>query len=117
MKDRHGSLENEILNVVWQLEEALRSEDTDISVNKIYQIMNEQNTTRAYTTIKTVMDRLVEKNILKRAKIGKKFCYSSTSSRTQMASKAIQKLAHQYFHDDIRQLMRAIEKESLQVTY
>ena len=114
MKDSHGNLENEILNAIWRLEE--NQYDVNISVNEVYTILNASTNARAYTTIKTVMDRLVEKQLLERNKIGKKFCYNSTSSRKEMAQKAIKKLAKQYFHNDIRSLMNAVEKECLQPT-
>jgi len=113
MKDTHGNLENEILNAIWRLEES--KTDVDISVNEIFNILNCGKNYRAYTTIKTVMDRLVEKQLLTRCKIGKRFCYNSTTSRQEMAQKAIQKLVGQYFHNDLRSLMTAIESECLQL--
>ncbi len=115
MKNSHGNLENEILNVVWNFEET--QNDPIISVNEVFAVMNESNSSRAYTTIKTVMDRLVEKRLLTRIKIGKKFCYNSTASREELAQKAIKKLAKQYFQNDIRSMMKAIEKECLQLVY
>ena len=114
MKDSHGNLENEILNAVWKFEE--NNCDSHISVNDVYNLMNAGTSPRAYTTIKTVMDRLVEKNLLVRYKTGKKFYYNSTESRTELAQKAIQKLARQYFHSDMRMLMKAVESECLQLT-
>lgn len=113
MKNKHGSLENEIMNVIWDLEEAT-PESTSISVNDVFALLNEGENTRAYTTIKTVMDRLVEKDLLIRKKTGKKFCYSSLESRNEIAQKAIKKLAKQYFRDDIKLMMNAIEKSYLQ---
>ena len=112
MKESHGNLENEILNAVWKFEE--NKCDTNITVNDVFSIINAGGTLRAYTTIKTVMDRLVEKNLLVRNKIGKKFCYNSTLSRHELARKAIEKLARQYFHSDMKMLMNAVEKECLQ---
>ena len=57
------------------------------------------------------MDRLVEKKLLDRYKEGKRFCYKSTSSRDEMATKAIKSLANQYFNSNLNSLMKAIEKE------
>ena len=114
MKDSHGNLENEILNVIWKFEE--NNCDTNITVNDVFNMLNAGPSPRAYTTIKTVMDRLVEKKLLVRNKIGKKFCYNSTESRIELAQKAIQKLARQYFHNDMQLLMRAVETECLQPT-
>lgn len=110
MSFMHGILESEILNAVWAMEE---NEDklNNISVNDVLCRINEKGNVRAYTTIKTVMDRLVEKNLLKRRKTGKKFSYMSVESREKMAETAINKLANQYFNNDIRSLMKALEKQ------
>ncbi len=106
----HGTLENEILNAVWTMEE--NGIDTkDISVSEVLTEINNNGNVRAYTTVKTVMDRLVEKKLLKRQKSGKKFCYMSVESREKMAASAISKLAGQYFNNDVRSLMRALEKQ------
>lgn len=110
MSFTHGTLENEILNAVWFMEESGKNIH-DISVSEVLESINESGNIRAYTTVKTVMDRLVEKKLLKRAKRGKKFCYKSTESREEMAAVAIDKLANQYFNNDIRSLMKALEKQ------
>lgn len=112
MSTSHGTLENEIMNAVWTLEEELSSKN-GISVSDIVNYINRNGTTRAYTTVKTVMDRLAEKNLLVRTKYGKKFCYNSTSSRRESANVAIRRLAGQYFNNDVRMLMKALEKECL----
>lgn len=106
----HGTLENEILNAIWSMEESgtIRK---DVSVSDVLDKINQNGNIRAYTTVKTVMDRLVEKKLLKRQKSGKKFCYVSVESREQMAATAINKLAGQYFNNDMRSLMRALEKQ------
>ena len=106
----HGTLENEILNAVWAMEED-GIENKNISVNEVLSSINSRGNVRAYTTVKTVMDRLVDKNLLKRQKTGKKFCYTSVESREKMAESAINKLANQYFNNDIRSLMKALEKQ------
>lgn len=111
MTYRHGKLENQILQVLWAQEED--NEDSDISVSDIFGSIAKTDSPKAYTTIKTVMDRLVEKNMLVRYKNGKKFYYKSVSSRDDMAKKAIERLAKQYFNNDIRLLMNTVEKECL----
>lgn len=111
----HGTLENEILNAVWSMEE--NGVDTiNISVSEVLSEINNNGNIRAYTTVKTVMDRLVDKNLLVRQKSGKKFCYKSVESREAMAQNAINKLAGQYFNNDIRSLIRALEKQCAAVT-
>ena len=109
MRKINGSLENEILDAVWNIEEG--NEDARISVAEVQEQLNASSPKRAYTTIKTVMDRLVEKKMLLRYKEGKKFFYQSTATRDEMAQKAIKSLANQYFNNNLRSLMKAIEKE------
>ena len=110
MNYTHGSLENEILKTIWMLEEI---ESSDVSVTEVQEIINgNSSVSRAYTTVKTVMDRLVEKNMLVRYKQGKKFFYKTVSSRDEMAQEAIKKLANQYFNNDMDSLARAITSMS-----
>jgi len=110
----HVSLESEILNAVWNMEENGLN-PIDISVSEVLAEINNTGNIRAYTTVKTVMDRLVDKNLLERQKSGKKFCYKSVESREKMATTAINKLANQFFNNDIRSLMRALEKQCTNV--
>ncbi|MCD7878880.1 MAG: BlaI/MecI/CopY family transcriptional regulator [Candidatus Gastranaerophilales bacterium] len=106
----HGTLENEILNAVWSMEEN-GADSVNISVAEVLQQINNNGNIRAYTTVKTVMDRLVEKNLLKRHKTGKKFCYISVESREKMAADAINTIAGQFFNNDVSSLMKALEKQ------
>ena len=85
------------MNAVWTLEEDTRF-NGEISVNEVLEFLNNTSTSRAYTTIKTVMDRLAGKDMLIRFKSGKKFCYKATQSRSKMANTAINKLLKQYFN-------------------
>ena len=105
-----GTLENEILNAVWTMEENGVS-TKNISVSEVLSEINNNGNIRAYTTVKTVMDRLVDKNLLKRQKSGKKFCYKSVETREEMAATAINRLAGQFFNNDVRSLMKALEKQ------
>ena len=109
----HGALENEIMNAIWTLEEDSEYAD-NISVNEVLEFLNNTSSTqRAYTTIKTVMDRLTGKEMLLRYKSGKKFCYKATKSRSKMANTAINKLLKQYFNNDANLLLKTIEKQCL----
>ena len=63
-----GKLEIDILNSFWNLTE--QNEDRDISIQDIVDDLSTNGIERAYTTIKTVMDRLVEKELLIRTKNG-----------------------------------------------
>lgn len=112
----HGSLENEIMNAVWTLEEGSADDDCfNIAVSDVVDFINSNGSQKAYTTVKTVMDRLVDKDFLSREKSGKKFFYSSTYSRQERAQTAIRRLAGQYFNNDIHSLMKALEKECMKM--
>jgi predicted transcriptional regulator len=87
MSISHGDLENTILSAIWYIEENKLSKV--ITVNEVFALVQRTKTPRAYTTIKTVMDRLVEKKMLVRNKLGKKFSYNSLVSRETNLSVAI----------------------------
>lgn len=102
-----------IMNVIWALQE--RNEDANISVADIVASLNNNDTERAYTTIKTVMDRLVTKGVLVRYKDGKKFYYKSTLDKNEAAKKIIDTLSEQFFDGSHVELLRFIEKECEQI--
>lgn len=108
MSTSHGSLENIIMNAVWFIEENNLAKN--ITVAEVFELINRTDNPRAYTTIKTVMDRLVDKSILKRTKCGKKFSYYSLHSREETAHDAILKLASNYFNDDLNLMSEAVQK-------
>lgn len=105
----YGVLEIEIMNSIWNLQE--RNEDANISVADIVESLGNNEVERAYTTIKTVMDRLVSKDILVRYKSGKKFYYKSTVDRQESAKKAVNMVSDQFFDGDYSQLLKFVEKE------
>ncbi len=114
---RHGSLESIILNALWELE---KSGVYKHSVKEITDLINKnQPQNRAYTTIKTVMDRMFEKELLLRVKQGKKFFYRSAYSYTDIIKMSLEKVAHQFCAGDMAKLLRInqliCEKELLSV--
>lgn len=104
-----GILEIEILNSIWKLQE--QDEDMNISVAEVVESLNRNNIERAYTTIKTVMDRLVSKDLLVRYKNGKKFFYRSTMDRSEIAKETIKEVASHFFNGCQVEMLRFIEKE------
>ena len=103
MNLKHGGLENLILNVVWdncELEEGV------LSVGQVQDCLNRLNLRKkwAYTTVKTILDRLTEKGYLQKVKDGKKFNYKSILSREIMARCAVKKIALDYFKNDFGKL-------------
>ncbi len=104
-----GKLEIDILNTIWNL--TAECEDLDISIQDVVDELSSNGIERAYTTIKTVMDRLTLKSILVRYKVGKKFFYRAAMNRREMAVEAINTVAEQFFNKDMPSMIRFIEKE------
>lgn len=106
-----GKLEIDILNSFWNMNEL--DENRNISIQDIVDDLSAHGIERAYTTIKTVMDRLVAKSILVRYKVGKKFYYSATMSREEMALEAVNEISEQFFSGNSISMIRFIEKHSM----
>ena len=104
-----GKLEIDILNSFWKLTE--NDEDRDISIQDIVDDLSANGVLRAYTTIKTVMDRLTVKSVLVRYKVGKKFFYSATMDREEMARDSIKEIGEQFFKNDYIDMIRFIEDQ------
>lgn len=104
-----GILEIEIMNSIWSLQE--ENEDVNISVSDVVDFLNKNNIERAYTTIKTVMDRLSSKDLLVRYKNGKKFFYRSTQDREEVAKDTLQQISKQFFSGNYTEMLRFIERE------
>lgn len=105
-----GSLEIEILNTFWNL--TADNEDIDISIQDVVDDLSKNGMQRAYTTIKTVMDRLVTKSILVRYKVGKKFFYKATMDRREMALDMLNEFTNNFFNGNIADMVRFVEKET-----
>lgn len=105
----YGILEIEIMNILWRLQE--ENEDANISVNDIVQALSDNNIERAYTTIKTVMDRLVSKGILVRYRNNKKFFYRSVMDKQEASKKAVETMSQQFFDGNPISMLRFIERE------
>ena len=104
-----GKLEIDILNTIWTL--TAECEERDISIQDVVDSLSANGVERAYTTIKTVMDRLTLKSILVRYKVGKKFFYRAAMNNREMAIEAINTFSEQFFDNDKIKMLRFIEKE------
>jgi len=105
----YGTLEIEIMNSVWTLQE--QDEDSNISVSDIVDFLSNNNIERAYTTIKTVMDRLVSKDALVRYRFGKKFFYKSAVDREDAKRECLNTISKQLFDGNYVQMLKFVEKE------
>lgn len=102
MNFKHGSLESIILNSLWELE---KSGIYKNSVKDVYEYISKSDSAnRAYTTIKTVMDRLYEKEVLLRIKQGKKFYYRTAYSSNDIITNSLKKIALHYCNGDMSRL-------------
>jgi predicted transcriptional regulator len=81
-------LELECLIVLWPLGEG--------TVRDIHQALAASRP-RAYTTVMTIMDRLEQKGIVKRRKVGKAFCYQPLLSAEEARLKAVEKIVDGFF--------------------
>jgi predicted transcriptional regulator len=90
-------LELMCLRALWSLEEG--------NVKAVQEVVS-QTRPLAYTTIMTVLDRLVRKGILTRRKVGRAFVYVPTSSRDTMRRAALRELLEGYFDSSEEELIR-----------
>jgi len=106
MLSKHGSLESAILSTLWGLEqEGIYTN----SVKDVYEEMCKNDSEkRAYTTIKTVMDRLHEKNVLMRVKQGRKFYYRTAFSNKQAVIDSLLEISNRYCGGDLSKLTQIL---------
>lgn len=107
MELKQGDLENIILNALWLMEEEYKEK---IDVKDVQMRIKTENQGWAYTTVKTVLDRLVDKELVLRIKEGKKYLYRSVISREQAGEEAIKKVAKQYFRNSFTDLVDCAER-------
>ena len=104
---KYGDFENIILNAIWHLEE--NGKDI-VSVLDIQTRINDiESKTWAYTTVKTVMDRLVQKALISRLKQSKKYFYKSSFSRLEMGEMNIRKVMKQYYNNNAQEFIMTAE--------
>ncbi len=106
MLSKHGTLESAILTVLWELESGGIYTH---SVKDVYDAMGKNFIDkRAYTTIKTVMDRLHDKNVLLRFKQGRKFYYRTIMSNREIIINSLTEIASRYCNGDISKLSQIL---------
>jgi predicted transcriptional regulator len=96
-RDVPPPLELLCLKALWSLQQG--------RVKDVQQIVS-QTRPLAYTTIMTVLDRLVHKGKLTRQKVGRAFLYSPQTPRDEMRRAAIRELLDGYFDGSEEQLMQ-----------
>lgn len=107
MNYKQGDFENILMNAIWDMEEECFDK---IDVSEVQtRIIDSEKSNRAYTTVKTVLDRLVKKEMLERTGFNKKFFYKSGISREEAGLKAVKKLTRQYFKGEVKNLIKTAE--------
>lgn len=97
VRDIPPPLEMLCLKAIWSLGEG--------NVKDVKEVVG-QSRTLAYTTIMTVLDRLVRKGKLARQKVGRAYVYSLKASRESMRRAAVRELVEGFFDGSEQELMR-----------
>ena len=105
VKPNLGSLENDIMHIIWQSKEPL-------TVRAVLEAVCKKRPC-AYTTVMTVMNRLVEKSILKRRKVGGHYQYQAALAQVAFAGqrtrKVLKQLIYQYGDAAIAQFVDVLD--------
>lgn len=99
-RDVPPPLELLCLNALWNLGEG--------NVKDVLQIVTRARPL-AYTTIMTVLDRLVRKGKVSRHKVGRAFVYTPEASRDQMRRTALREFLDAFFDGSERELIAFLE--------
>jgi BlaI family penicillinase repressor len=100
VRDVPPPLELLCLRALWSLGEG--------SVKAVRQIVA-QSRPLAYTTIMTVLDRLVRKGMLARRKVGRSFAYAPRATRDEARRAALRELLEGYFDGSEAELVRFLQ--------
>lgn len=91
-----GELEAKLMQAIWQLKEAT-----------VQGVIDELGGDLNYKTTMTVLNRLVDKGVLKRRKEGRAFVYQSTTSQEDLLAGVFDKMVRGMFNDEFRQIALA----------
>lgn len=78
-----GDLERQLMDVLWAAEPGVR-----LSSRQVQELMDPSQV-RAYTTIKTVLDRLVDKGLVQRHRDGRIWRYRARASRQSLTAESL----------------------------
>lgn len=93
-------LELQCLKVLW-----LRGEGTVADVQQAL----EPRRKLAYTTVMTLLDRLLRKGVVSRRKVGRAFVYAPAASREALRSIAVRELLDNFFDSSEATLIKYLE--------
>ncbi|MEI7771439.1 MAG: BlaI/MecI/CopY family transcriptional regulator [Chloroflexales bacterium] len=98
-----GSLESAILELVWV--------EGESSARIIYEALRDQGKRISYGATKTVLDRLVRKQILKRAADGRRFLYTAKVDRSTLMHRLVTVLLESLRDDADTDIVAALMDE------
>ena len=101
IRDVPPPLELACLRALWRLEEG--------NVRSVQEVVA-QSRPLAYTTIMTVLDRLVRKGKLSRRKVGRSFVYSPAETRDTLRRAAVRELLEGYFDGSEAELIAFLQR-------
>jgi predicted transcriptional regulator len=78
--DLRGNLQVEVMRIVWEL--------GDATVDDV-RVAQPRSRRAAYTTIQTVMNRLVERGLLERKRRGKAFVYRAKYDESELVARSL----------------------------
>ncbi len=79
-----GSLESDIMDLVWRHEEA--------TARDIFESLRDQGQRLSYGAVKTVLDRLVQKEVLQRHMENNQYLYRAPLSREEFTNSAVREI-------------------------
>lgn len=85
-----GPLEAEIMQVVWQMNQA--------TVSDVHRVLQSRRDI-AYTTVMTTMSRLQTKNILTRKRVGLSYVYSPAMPKEEFANAVVKSVLDSMFQE------------------
>jgi predicted transcriptional regulator len=88
---------SELSAAEWELMQAIWSSGKPVTVREVLD-QAYPNAEKAYTTVQTLMNILVEKGFLKRKKVGMVNFYSASVSRDHVLRRSLTALARRMFH-------------------
>src|SRR5271165_1702467 len=106
-RDVPPPLELLCLSALWSLGEG--------NVNAVRQIVAESRPL-AYTTIMTVLDRLVRKGMLARRKVGRSYTYAPQATRDTARRAALRELLDGYFDGSEQELIEFLQRRPAAAT-
>lgn len=103
-KAKLGERELDLMQALWRLGKA--------TVSQVQEVLREWGHEVAYTTIQTMLNRLVTKNYVARDESGRSHLYYALLEEPSAADKAVKRLVERFFGGSAEGLMsRLVEKD------